>query len=290
MMSELESPNQSSFIAVRNTHDNIIVVQEMVHGLKRMKNRKGGMIVKIDIEKAYDKVRWEFVEHLFFQFPKHTIELIMYCIHCSKPRVLWNGSPLQEFRMSCGLRQGYPLSPYLFVLCMERLAYSIKEAVSSKNWNPIPVCQGSSTFSHIFFADDFLLFARATRGNTATIKEVMNHFYKASGLVINRGKSKVFLPSVLGGGTDVVSPWSWVQARLSSWKAKLLNFVGRLTLVKSVMAALPVHTMQSTWLPQGTCNQLDRLNRAFLWATSANPKKLYLVKWEKVVKIKENAS
>ncbi|KAG8377629.1 hypothetical protein BUALT_Bualt08G0052900 [Buddleja alternifolia] len=280
MMSELVSPNQSSFIAGRNTHDNIIVVQEMVHGFKRMKNRKGGMIVKIDLEKAYDKVRWEFVEEtlLFFQFPKHTIELIMYCIRCSKPRVLWNGSPLQEFRMSCGVRQGDPLSPYLFVLCMEILAYSIEEAVSSKNWNPIPVCQGAPTFSHIFFADDLLLFARATRGNTATIKEVMNHFCKASGLVINRGKAKVFFAKCirrrdrcrismeLGIGCsknlgkylgvpivhDKVLPRLFrelidkVQARLSSWKAKLLNFAGRMTLVKSVMAALPVHTMQST--------------------------------------------
>ncbi|KAG8371078.1 hypothetical protein BUALT_Bualt13G0049500 [Buddleja alternifolia] len=55
-----------------------------------------------------------------------------------------------------------------------------------------------------------------------------------------------------------------VQARLSSWKAKLLNFAAHMTLLKLVMAALPVHTMQSTWLSQGTCNQLDRLNRAFL--------------------------
>ncbi|KAG8381208.1 hypothetical protein BUALT_Bualt06G0098300 [Buddleja alternifolia] len=242
----------------------------------------------------------------------------MFCIRCSKPRVLWNGSPLQEFSPSCGLRQGDPLSPYLFVLCMERFAYNIEEAVIRKDWDPIPAYQGGPRFSHLFFADDLILMAKATRKNLSTIKDVLKGFCDASGLIINKAKSKVYFANCtkrrdkrritmeLGFGCtenlgkylgvpiihERVSPGTYrdlidrVQARLSSWKAKLLNFAGRITLVKSVMAALPVHTMQSAWLPQGTCKHLDKLNRAFLWATDANPRKFHSIKWETVVKKK----
>ncbi|KAG8369646.1 hypothetical protein BUALT_Bualt14G0035300 [Buddleja alternifolia] len=243
----------------------------------------------------------------------------MFCIRSSKPRVLWNGSPLQEFSPSCGLRQGDPFSPYIFILCMERLVYSIEEALVRKTWDPNPACQGGPRFSHIFFADDLILMARATRKNLSTVKTILKGFCDASGLMVNRGKSKVFFAKCtkrrdkrriameLGFGCTEnlgkylgvpithgrASPGTYrslidrVQSRLSSWKAKLLNFAGRLTLVKSVMAALPIHTMQSAWLPQGTCNHLDKLNRVFLWATCASPKKFHSVKWETVIKKKD---
>ncbi|KAG8366403.1 hypothetical protein BUALT_Bualt17G0076000 [Buddleja alternifolia] len=286
MMNDLVSPNRSSFITGRNTHDNIFIVQEFVHGFRHMKSRKGGMMIKIDLEKA------------------------------SKPQVLWNGVPLQEFSMECGLRQGDPLFPYLFVLCMERLAYCIEEAVANKLWDPIPACKRGPFFSHMFFADDLILLVRATRKNTITIKVVMQKFCDASGLVINKNKSKMSfaqctrrwdrrcismemgiactdnlgrylgVPIVHGRSTPRVyrELLDKVQARQTTWKAKLLNMAGRTTLVKYVMAALPVHTMQSAWLPQGTCNHLDYLSRAFLWATTANPRKMHLVKWKRVVK------
>ncbi|KAG8368960.1 hypothetical protein BUALT_Bualt15G0100600 [Buddleja alternifolia] len=92
---------QSSFIPGRSTHDNVLVIQELIHSLRKSKGRVGGMVIKLDLEKAYDK-----------------------------PRVLWNGELLMPFVPSCGLRQGDPLSPYLFVLCVERLGYLVEHEVN----------------------------------------------------------------------------------------------------------------------------------------------------------------
>lgn len=76
--------------------------------------------------------------------------------------VLWNGEKTEAFTPSRGLRQGDPLSPYLFVLCLKRLGHLIEEAVDTKEWKSIRLSQGSSQLSHICFADDLILFAEAS--------------------------------------------------------------------------------------------------------------------------------
>ncbi|KAG8370662.1 hypothetical protein BUALT_Bualt13G0006600 [Buddleja alternifolia] len=93
----------------------------------------GSMIIKLDLEKAYDKVRWDFLAQTlrFFLIPESLIRLIMNCVESANLHFLWNGEPLDPIAPSCGLRQGDPLSPYLFVLCMERLAYLIEEEVNT---------------------------------------------------------------------------------------------------------------------------------------------------------------
>lgn len=73
-----------------------------------------------------------------------------------------------------------------------------------------------------------------------------------------------------------------MQLKLSGWKAKNLSFVGRTTLIKSVMSTLPVYTMQTNLLPTSIYNQMDKLNRNFLWGDSPDKKKIHLIKWEKV--------
>lgn len=91
------------------------------------------MAIKIDMEKAYDRVRWDFLKETLqvFGFPDSWITLIMFCLESSLMSVLWNGEQSEFFSPGRGLRQGDPLSPYLFVLCMERLGHLIYEAVSS---------------------------------------------------------------------------------------------------------------------------------------------------------------
>ena len=78
-----------------------------------------------------------------------------------------------------------------------------------------------------------------------------------------------------------------VQSRLSNWKSKNLSLAGRCTLIHSVLAGVPSYAMQTTWLPQGTCDALNRLSRNFLWGTNSDRKKLHLVNWKHVTKPKD---
>ncbi|KAG8382646.1 hypothetical protein BUALT_Bualt05G0099000 [Buddleja alternifolia] len=106
--------------------------------------------------------------------------------------ILWNGEPLELIQPRCGLRQGDPLSPYLFVLCMERLSYMIDEKVQKAEWDPVTIGKRGPNFSHMFFADDIILTAKNTPKSAFTIKNTLDLFCKAPGLKVNLTKSKVF--------------------------------------------------------------------------------------------------
>lgn len=101
--------------------------------------KKGEMIVKIDLEKAYHRVNWKFLEEVLRKvgFSDNLRSVIMSCITSTSLVVIWNGEILDSFEPERGLRQGDSLSPYLFVLCRETLAHSINKVVERKDWKPV---------------------------------------------------------------------------------------------------------------------------------------------------------
>lgn len=107
------------------------------------------MIFKIDLEKAYDKISWKFLKDTlqYFNFSDLWIDLIMNCVSNVSTSIIWNGEPLPEFSPQRGLRQGDPLSPYLFVLCMERLSHLINNKVENGKWKGIAVSRNATPHS-----------------------------------------------------------------------------------------------------------------------------------------------
>ena len=129
LISKLISPVQMAFVPGRKGIDNVMIVQELFSTLDRKKGNEGYMSIKVDLEKAYDRLEWSFIHQVLiaFQFPQNLIKLIMSCITTSKVSILFNGGALEAFVPSRGIRQGDPISPYLFILCMEYLGHLIEK-------------------------------------------------------------------------------------------------------------------------------------------------------------------
>lgn len=172
------SPLQSSFIPNRGTVDNAMIAQEIVHYMHNQKGKKGSLLFKIDFENAYDRVNWNFLKLTLrdFGFPELTIRLIMSCITSSSLRLKLNGEKLDSFTPKRGLRQGDPLSPYLFVLCMEKLAILIQEKVHERKWLPVKISKNGPAISHLFFVDDCLLFTQAKASQARIVRDVLHDF------------------------------------------------------------------------------------------------------------------
>lgn len=159
-LDDLIGPLRSSFIPNCGNSEIALITQEIVHYMHKKKGKVGYLMFKIDFQKVYDKVDWNFLRMTLEEsgFQAQIISLIMNCITSSTLSLKWNNEKLERFSPQRGLRQGDPLSPYLFVLCMVKLALLIQEKMQSKQWHLFKVCRNGPAISHLFFADDCLLF------------------------------------------------------------------------------------------------------------------------------------
>lgn len=141
------------------------------------------MMIKLDLEKAYDKLSWSFIHEtlIFFGLPHNQIQLIMTCITTVTFRLLWNGEPTESFTPGRGIHQGDPLSPYIFVLCLERLSHLINCKVEPEVWKPIALSHRGPYISHLFFADDVILFAKAEMSQATVIYDYLSWFCNSAG-------------------------------------------------------------------------------------------------------------
>ena len=157
------------------------------------------MAFKIDLEKVYDKLEWSFIRDMLIwvNLPLDIIDLIMSCVSTVSTSILFNGETLDPIFPSRGIRQGDPISPYLYILCMDYLGQLIEEKGSGNLWHPVKASQSGPTFSHLFFADDLILFAKADGVNSVAIRDVLDTFYSISSEMVSEAKSKVyFYPNV----------------------------------------------------------------------------------------------
>lgn len=153
----------TSFVPGRQGMDNVVLCQEMVHYMRYTKAKRGAAIIKVDLEKTYDCLEWTFIESTLenARMPKKIIDVIMCMILGGSYKLLWNGELTDEIRPSRGFRKGDPLSPYLFVLCLERLGHWIRGKVEEGRLRPLKDSRSGQGLPYIFFADDLLLFSEA---------------------------------------------------------------------------------------------------------------------------------
>ncbi|KAL0011422.1 hypothetical protein SO802_006530 [Lithocarpus litseifolius] len=156
----------------------------MMHYLEHKKDGKENfMAVKLDMSKAHDRVEWSFIEKVMEKMGFHEkwIKLIMKCISTVSYSVIINGAVHGCILPTRGLRQGDPLSPYLFLLCVDGFSSLIKDATRNQSLSGVSICRRCPMVTHLFFADDSLLFCKANEQECHKLIEMLELYEVASG-------------------------------------------------------------------------------------------------------------
>lgn len=305
---------QSAFVPGRLIFDNILLSHELIKGYQR-KNISPRCMIKIDVQKAYDSVEWPFLNQVLEElgFPYQFSHWIMSCLTSVTYVLTVNGEVLEPFVARKGIRQGDPISPYLFVICMEYLSRSLGELKQNAGFRYHPRCKKLG-ITHACFADDLLLFSRGDLASVQMMMQVLDHFGEVSGLKANQMKSCLYFGGVedaekrnilaATGMMEGSLPFRYLGVplsaqklsvrqcqplvqkilhRMSTWAAKLLSYAGRVQLIKSVVAGIHIYWCQVFVLPQKVIKFIQQACRIFLWTGRASASRRALVAWEKVV-------
>ncbi|XP_058747167.1 uncharacterized protein LOC131620174 [Vicia villosa] len=205
--------------------DGVLVANELVDYAS--KEGKECLLFKVDFEKAYDKVNWNFLRFMMRKlgFRDIWMKWMEALIFTSTMSVLVNGSPTKKFEVGRGLSQGDPISPFLFVIVPEGLKLLVNKTVS--NGDSGCNVNGRCFVDVLQFADDTLMVGDGTCRKDS--------------------KEFLFLEILVGYNPRRVHTWGpmvdMIRNRLSTWKSRWLSFRGRITLIKSVLSSLVIFTL-----------------------------------------------
>nr|GEX56480.1 cysteine-rich receptor-like protein kinase [Tanacetum cinerariifolium] len=184
---------QNEFVKGRYILDGVLSANETVRYIK--KARKKCLLFKVDFEKAYDSLNWDFLLEvlIIIGFESKWCKWVEACLASASISVLVNGSPTKEFNMGRGVRQGDPLSLFLFILAAKGLNLIMQDAVDKGLYRGVGVGNEAVSISHLQYADDIIYFANWSKHNAKNLMCILKGYEKVSGLKINFNKSKVYV-------------------------------------------------------------------------------------------------
>ncbi|KAI8563745.1 hypothetical protein RHMOL_Rhmol03G0132800 [Rhododendron molle] len=323
ILNEIISPHQSAFVPGQQIQDNIVVAHEAFHFLKGHRRGKHSYAaIKLDLSKAYDRVQWDFVAEVMqaMGFDERWIHWVLQIVTTVSYSVTANGKERFSFLPQRGLRQGDPLSPYLFLLVIDVLSATIRSGARNNLFFGIIMKRGCPLLSHLLFADDALLFSSTDSRSISHIKALLDQFCLASGQLINFDKSSVCFSSnttsttkrdlcahlqiplmdmdakYLGlpffWGRSKTEAYSYLNERaltkMQGWKSKRLNSVGREVMLKHVVQAIPCYAMSCFLLSRSFCKKLNHNIRKFFWSGSPEDMKIHWVGGDEFCKAKSH--
>lgn len=303
--------NQNAFIPGRRISDNILLTQELFRDYHRQEGLPR-CAFKVDIRKAYDSVNWDFLFSALrlFGFPDRMVGWIQECVSTPCYSIIVNGETHGFFKAQKGLRQGDPLSPYLFTLVMQVLTIMLKKRISEdRSFKFHAKCENLG-ISHLCFADDLFLFSHGDPWSVQILKDSLDEFGAASGLWPNEEKSNVFYCQVSNEnkmlinnimrfevgclpvnylGVPLVTTRLWhadcsslidqVKGKIQQWQNNWLTYAGRLQLALSVLMSMQVYWSSVFILPVSVSNAIERLVRNFIWGGTEMVQSRSKVRW-----------
>ena len=305
--------SQNAFIPGRNIADAILLSQEIMHNY-HLKKGPPRCAMKIDLRKAFDTINWDYIVQGLqnIGIRPDMVNWIKTCITTPYFSININGELQGWFRSSRGIRQGDPLSPYLFVLAMEGLNGHLRGASTNPGFKFHWRCKPNN-ITNICFADDILIFSHADTVSVGIIKQALNDFMDKSGMSINLAKSSLFItgtsaqlrqeiqeqldvhirtPPIQYLGVPLITKSltkndcnklvETITTRIKLWTSASLSYAGRLQLIKSTIFSMQVYWSSMFILPAAVTKNIESIMARFLWRGSSLEKHGAKVCWDKI--------
>lgn len=316
------SDKQSAFLEGKLLTDNALIAFEINHYMKRKTQGKEGLAgLKIDISKAYDRLEWVFIHSMMikFGFSDVWIERLMKFISLVSYSFLHNGEEFGCVIPKRGIRQGDPISPYIYIMCVEDLSLIIRCNDECGLIHGCKIARRAPAISHLLFADDCYLFFKATEGEASTMKNILQRYANVSGQIINFNKSAITFSSNTKwenravvceklGVHESIDPGKYlgmpmrigknnhsmftflvhcVDQKLQTWSVQSISKAGKVTLLKTAAQSILKFWMSLLLILGEICDKIEKSMNAYWWEGGKEKRGIRWMFWERICEVKE---
>lgn len=277
--------------------------------------------LKLDMSKAYDRVEWEFLRRMLCKlgFHQNWVKVVMNFVSTVTYRIKVNGNLTEEIVPERGLRQGDPLSPYLFLICAEAFSCLLNAAEERGDMSGVRVCPEAPSINHLLFADDSLLLFKIDEQSTSHLQNILSLYEDCSGQIINKDKSSIMFSSNIRGavraavmqaldigsearnekylglpiymGKSKTQTFNYLKdrvwKRIQGWKERLLSKAGKDVLIKAIAQAIPTYAMSCFDLTKILCDDIGKMICRYWWSQQENENKMHWLSWDLLCSRKE---